>query len=131
MAELTFRTYKAWTIARFRTASLTDSQMIERASNELAERIATLPLRALVLINFRGVEFVSSQVIGLLLDANRRISEKRGTLRLCRVSPKIRQALHITGLLNQFTIVKSESSVVGRPKRPKAQLTATEVGWLD
>jgi anti-anti-sigma factor len=131
MAEISFQTFKEWTIARFCGATLTDSQLIERASSELTERIATLPLRANLLINFRSVEFVSSQVIGLLLNANRLMIEKSGTLTLCRVTPKIREALHITGLLGQFEIAKSESAVVGRVKRTKTQVTAAEVGWLD
>jgi anti-anti-sigma regulatory factor len=44
------------------------------------------------------------------------------------VSPKIREALHITGLLDQFTIVKSESAVLGPPERAKARVSATELG---
>lgn len=131
MAELTFRTINSWTIARFRGATLTDSRMIERASNELTERIDAMPLRGMLLINFKGVEFVSSQVIGLLLNAQSRISEKAGTLKLCKVSPKIREALHITGLLEKFSIAKSEIDVVGALKRGKASTPLSEVGWLD
>jgi anti-anti-sigma factor len=131
MAELVFQTFNQWTIARFQSATLTDSQMIERASRELDERIALLPLRPMLLLNFRGVEFVSSQVIGLLLNARQKITEKSGTLTLCHVTPKIREALQITGLLSQFTIAKSESAVVGRVKRVTIPLTAAEVGWVD
>jgi anti-anti-sigma factor len=130
MAELTFQTFNQWTIARFRTRTLADSQLIARASAELDERIATLPLRAMLLINFKGVEFVSSQVIGLLLNAQNKIAAKSGTLKLCHVTPKIREALHITGLLDQFTIAKSESAVVGRVKRVKTPLKPAEVGWV-
>ena len=128
MAELIFRTSKSWTIARFRSATLSNSHMIERASDELTQRIATLPLRAMVLIDFQGVEFVSSQVISLLLNADKNVCKKAGTLKLCHVSPKIREALHITGLLDQFTIVKSESAVLGPPERAKARVSATELG---
>jgi anti-anti-sigma factor len=131
MAELTFRTIDHWTIARFHGTTLTDAHVIERASNELCERIAKLPLRAMLLINFKGVEFVSSQVIGLLLAANKQIADKSGTLMLCRVSPKIREALHITGLLGQFKIGKSETSVIGPVQRTTSRAGAAEIGWLD
>ena len=131
MPELTFRNVDHWTIARFGGATLTDSQVIERASEELTERIATMPLRPMLLINFKGVEFVSSQVIGLLLNARKKIAEKSGTLTLCRVSPKIREALHITGLLGQFNVARSETAVVGAVKRDSAWAGPADIGWLD
>jgi anti-anti-sigma factor len=131
MAELSFRTIDHWTIARFHGTTLTDAQVIERASNELSERIAKLPLRAMLLINFKGVEFVSSQVIGLLLTAQKQIAEKSGTLMLCRVSPKIREALHITGLLGQFKIGNSETSMIGPIERSVSSAGTAEIGWLD
>jgi anti-anti-sigma factor len=131
MAEITFRTIDHWTIARFESSTLTDSQVIERASIELTERIAKMPLRPMLLINFKSVEFVSSQVIALLLNANKKIAEKSGTLMLCRVSPKIRQALEITGLLGQFTMARSETEVVGPIARSSAGAGASDIGWLD
>ena len=131
MAELTFRTIDHWTIARFESSTLTDSQVIERASVELTERIAKMPLRPMLLINFKTVEFVSSQVIGLLLNANKKIAEKSGTLMLCRVSPKIRQALEITGLLGQFTMARSETEVIGPVARTSSRAGASDIGWLD
>ncbi len=131
MAELIFQTSASWTIARFRSATLTDANLIERASAELTERIAKLPLRGMLLINFRGVEFVSSQVIGLLLTAKAHINKKSGTLMLCRVNPKIREALHITGLLNQFSISESETAVVGKREAVSTTGSPIDVAWLD
>jgi anti-anti-sigma factor len=131
MAEISFQTVKQWTIARFEGSVLTDSQLIERAREEISRRISILPLRCRVLINFKGVEFVSSQVIGLLLDANRRIEEKSGTLKLCHVTPKIREALHITGLIDKFDIARREVDVVGKLQRKTAAVSADDVGWLD
>jgi anti-sigma B factor antagonist len=130
MSELTFQTVNQWTIARFRGSTLTDPHIIERANRELQQRIDTLPLRARVLINFADVEFVSSQVISLLLGANHKMAEKSGTLKLCEVNPKILQALQITGLLDQFSIARHEADVVGKAKRTKA-VASSEVGWLD
>jgi anti-anti-sigma factor len=131
MAELTFRTIDHWTIARFQGSTLTDSRIIERASAELTEHIAKMPLRPMLLINFKSVEFVSSQVIGLLLHANKKIAEKSGTLILCRVSPKIREALEITGLLGQFKMARSETEVVGPIDRISSRAGSAEIGWLD
>jgi anti-anti-sigma factor len=131
MAEIEFQTVKQWTIARFAGAVLTDSQLIERAREEISRRIAILPLRCRLLINFKGVEFVSSQVIGLLLDSNRRIEEKSGTLKLCDVTPKLREALQITGLLDKFDIARKESDVIGKLTRRTTSASVGEVGWLD
>ena len=69
MPELLFQTVKPWLIVRFQSASLTDAHLIEKATLELTDQLEPLPLRPMVLMNFRGVEFVSSQVIGLLLHA--------------------------------------------------------------
>src|SRR5437764_11154588 len=109
MPELVFQTVKPWLIVRFQSASLTDPHLIEKATVELTDQLDPLPLRPMVLMNFRGVEFVSSQVIGLLLHARAKVTAKSGTLVLCRVCPKIREALHITGLDKQFTIEESET----------------------
>jgi anti-anti-sigma regulatory factor len=50
---------------------------------------------------------------------------------LCRVSPKIREALHITGLEKQFTIEESETAVVGKRKAKEKPQGPSDLGWLD
>ena len=131
MSDVIFQFAKPWTIVRFASNALTDSAHIERVNAELEARIEKLPLRAMLLINFRGVEFVSSQVLGLLLNAKSKIAEKSGKMVICRVSTKLREAMEITGLIKQFTIEESESAVVGtRPSRRAPQAVA-EVGWVD
>ena len=125
-----FQFVKPWTIVRFAATALTDSAHIERVNDELDARIEKLPLRAMVLINFRGVEFVSSQVLGILLNAKAKIGAKSGQLVICRVSPVLREALEITGLIKQFTVEESETEVVGVQPSKKVGKHAAEVGWL-
>ena len=131
MPELIFQTADPWLIVRFQGAALMDSHLIARASAELSERLRQLPPRPKVLLNFRGIEFVSSQVLGLLLTARTQVGTLRGTLVLCRVSPKIREALHIAGLTKQFTIEESETAVVGERKAAEKPKGPNDVGWLD
>ena len=126
MPELIFQTASPWIIVRFGSSALTDAAHIDRVNGELDARIASLPDQCHVLINFRGVEFVSSQVLGILLNARAKVQAKSGTLVICRLSPKLREALEITGLTKQFTIEESETAVVGN--RPPTRTPPSKSG---
>jgi anti-anti-sigma factor len=135
MSDLKFEFVEHWLIVRFRTYSLSDLAQIDRIGRALAERIDALPLRPRVLLNFKRVEFVSSQVIGMLLDAKDRVAAKGGEIVLARLNPKIREALRITKLDQKFRIVDTSADVIPRPSRRRTSITtasgSSEVAWVD
>ncbi len=71
--------------------SILDSQVCRHLQDELLEFLTTTePAR--VVISFRTVERLASETISALLKAREAIVAKQGSLRLCEISPVIREA---------------------------------------
>ncbi len=69
------------------------------AANKLPQRL---------LLNFEGVAFMSSAIIGKLIRLNLTIKKHGGKLTLCNVSPDVLEILRITQLNILFDIVGDE-----------------------
>lgn len=118
MSDLAFEEINGWLIVRFTTPSLTEPMMLERLRHDLETRLAELPKGARVLISFKGVEFVSSQIIGLMLACKEQVRQKKGKFALARLGANIRDILRLTRLDSQFTVAETETAVVGKRPRP-------------
>ena len=57
-----------------------------------------------VLLHFGRVTFMSSAASGKLIQLNRKCSEYKVSLKLCSITPDIRQVFKITGLEKVFDI---------------------------
>ena len=120
-----------WLVAQFDVDALTDAGIIQQVTAEIGRHIDALPMRGQVAISFKGVEFVSSQMIGALLGIRAKVQAKHGRLVLCRVGPHLKDALRITGLTKMFETAESLRSVVGtRPAKARAG-AAGSVEWMD
>lgn len=119
-----------WLAVQFDVDALTDAGVIQQVTAEINKRVDALPPRGQIAISFKGVEFVSSQMIGALLGIRAKVQAKHGRLVLCRVGPHLQDALRITGLTKMFETADSLRSVVGT--RQKARVaSATNVDWMD
>ena len=65
-----------------------------------------------VILDFGNVEYLSSAVLGLLIRVSKRVVERRGTLRLCNIGPRIYEVFRITQLTKVFDIYKDIQSAV-------------------
>jgi anti-anti-sigma factor len=129
MSFATVSQVNQWTVIRFSTDRLTDPFTVNEITTQLERAAATLPLRCQVAVSFSGVEFVSSQVIGLLLGLRETVTRGHGTLVLCKLGKHVLDVLKITKLDRQFTISDSLSKTIGiREKRARR---AAEVEWMD
>ncbi|HEX8341914.1 MAG TPA: STAS domain-containing protein [Tepidisphaeraceae bacterium] len=129
MSFATVSQVNQWTVIRFSTDRLTDPFTVNEITTQLERAAATLPLRCQVAVSFSGVEFVSSQVIGLLLGLRETVTRRHGTLVLCKLGKHVLDVLKITKLDRQFTISDSLSKTIGiREKRARR---AAEVEWMD
>ena len=72
---------------------------------EQAERIN-------LILDFGNVRFLSSAVLGLLIRISKRIYERDGQLRLCRINPKIYEIFKITRLTKTFDIYDDIESAI-------------------
>jgi anti-anti-sigma factor len=131
MSEIAYEEINGWLIVRFTSPSLTEPMMLERVKQDLDQRLAELPKGAKVLISFKGVEFVSSQIIGLMLSSKDAVMRQRkGTFALARLGNNIRDVLRLTKLDSQFKIAETETEIVGRRRRDPNQ-RGDDLSWMD
>ncbi len=129
MRQLTHETINHWLVIQFKTSRLTDPMTVNDVGEELTRLIEPLPMRCQVAVSFQGVDFVSSQVIGLLLGLRDQIKRKHGTLVLCKLNKHVLDVMRVTHLDRQFTMNDSLSAVVG--KRKQTIGAKADVEWLD
>jgi anti-anti-sigma factor len=138
MADLATEDVNGWLIVRFTTPSLTEPMMLERLKHDLDSRLSALPTGARVVVSFKGVEFVSSQIIGMMLAAKEQVRRKKGQFALARLGQNIMDILRLTKLDSQFKIGQTETDIVGRRPKPlksddegRGDGGPSEPDWMD
>ena len=84
-------------VVRFLDRQLMDDRAVREAADQL---MATLPAKEpiRVILDFAGVAMISSAMLGRLVLAQRRADLSGGLLRLCELSPAVRDVLKTTNL---------------------------------
>ena len=100
------------TIARLLDAKIHEEATVGQLARELSDLVEGQNLHRLVL-NFSGVDFISSATLGKLIVLDRKCKSAGGGLRLCRVSPAIMEVFRVTKLDRLFDIRDAESEAVG------------------
>jgi anti-sigma B factor antagonist len=72
--------------------------------------VASGPTR--IVINLEQVNYVDSAGIGALIEIHRNARAKGGSLKLCNLGPKLRQALEIARLLPIFETCPTETAAI-------------------
>jgi anti-sigma B factor antagonist len=57
-----------------------------------------------LVLDFSNVQFLSSAVLGLLINISKRVYEQKGQMKLCNINPKIYEIFKITRLTKIFDI---------------------------
>jgi len=65
-----------------------------------------------LLLDFGTVDHLSSAALGMLINANKRIKEKNGQLRLANIKPQIYEVFVITKLNKLFKILPSRDEAL-------------------
>jgi anti-sigma B factor antagonist len=84
-------------------SKILDPDQIQKIGDELLSLLETEKKTA-VLIDFHGVEFLSSAALGKLIKLNNRIKAAKGQLRLAAIRPEIYEVFRITKLDETFDI---------------------------
>jgi anti-sigma B factor antagonist len=95
----------------FTDSKILDNQRIEQVGKELLEKVAQATHHKL-LLNFRGVSFMSSAMITKLVMLNRRCKEQEIVLKFCEVSPNVMEVFKITKLNKLFDIQSDEEKAI-------------------
>jgi anti-sigma B factor antagonist len=76
---------------------LVDEATIEQCKREIVELLDTSE-EGNVLLHFGRVTFMSSAALGMVIRVNKKCKEYDAALKLCNISPDIRQVFKITSL---------------------------------
>ena len=87
---------------------LSDYAVVNAIGNELDELVDRSRGRKVV-IDFSGVEHVSSLILGLLVMFRKQVVPNGGQLLLCRLSPEVRELFDRTVLSQSWDIRESEA----------------------
>ncbi|TWU18037.1 STAS domain-containing protein [Allorhodopirellula heiligendammensis] len=95
----------------FTDTKILDSQKIETVGKELQDAVAEA-IHKRLLVNFRGVSFMSSAMITKLVMLNKRCKTQGVTLKFCEVSPNVMEVFKITKLNKLFDIQDGEEKAI-------------------
>ena len=74
--------------------------------------LVELENRKSVLLNFTGVEFLSSAALGKLITLDRKMKTHKGRLKMSNIRPEILEVFQITKLNKVFDIRKDEAEAI-------------------
>lgn len=98
-------------IVRFTDKKIVDSGNIEEMGEEMFSLVDQDHMKHL-LLNFEGVEFLSSAALNKLILLDKKVKQVGGTLRLCNLRAEILEVFSITHLDRVFDIRKSEKDAL-------------------
>jgi len=111
MAAITTQQNGDVLVVGFTDSKILDSQRIEQVGKELQETVAQAADKKL-LLNFRGVSFMSSAMITKLVMLNKKCKAQDVQLKFCEVSPNVMEVFKITKLNKLFDIQSDEEKAV-------------------
>ena len=94
----------------------TDEKILEEKDiNALRESIISVIEQARgikLILDFCNVGYLSSAVLGLLIQISKKVYEQDGQLKLCNIKPKIYEIFKITRLTKVFDIYDSSQRAI-------------------
>jgi len=99
------------TIVRFLDKKILDEAGILELGTELFG-LVELENRKSLLLNFAGVEFLSSAALGKLITLDRKVKSNKGRMKMSNIRPEILEVFQITKLNKIFDIRKEEAEAV-------------------
>jgi anti-anti-sigma factor len=110
--RLRVRTIERTAILRFEGAELLFEESAVRAVSDQLNRLVDEGHTEL-LVNFGGVRYLSSDVLGILAAVYKKIVPARGRIRLCGLDPLLRDMLRITHLDRVLDVCADEAEALG------------------
>lgn len=99
------------TIVRFADRKILDATAIEELGEELFGLVETDHRKSL-LLNFTGVEFLSSAALNKLIILDKKVKASGGRMRICELRPEIAEIFAITRLDKLFDIRGNEQTAL-------------------
>ena len=109
--RLRVRTIERAAILRFEGAEILFEESAVRAVSEQLNRLVDEGHTRLV-VNFGGVRYLSSDVLGILAAVHKKIERARGRIQLCELDPLLRDMLRITHLDRVLDVCTDEAEAL-------------------
>lgn len=104
----------------FDDARILDEAVLEKVGHDLIDML-NQTTEERVILDFRNVKFMSSSMLGKLVQVHKKCGEFKVKLKLCSISPDILQVFKITKLDKLFEIESDE---------PSARKAFMKRGWF-
>lgn len=90
------------------SAKFADEEMIQQVGRELLELVESATETKKLLLSFKGVQFMSSALIGKLVLLNKAAKNRGVQLKFCDLSPNVLEVFKITRLDKMFRILPEQ-----------------------
>jgi anti-sigma B factor antagonist len=91
------------TVVKFVDKKILDEASIQELGAELFG-LVEVDNRMTILLDFEGVEFLSSAALGKLITFDRKVKTSKGRLKICGLTPGILEVFEVTKLNKVFDI---------------------------
>ncbi|NBV45728.1 MAG: anti-sigma factor antagonist [Planctomycetia bacterium] len=98
-------------VVRFVDRKIVDEAQVQELAADLFHLVEQDNRRTL-LLNFSGVEFVSSAALGKLITLDRKVKAAKGRMKMSDVRPEIMEVFEITKLNRVFDIRSGEAEAL-------------------
>lgn len=99
------------TVVRFRDPKIIEDLNIQELGSEMF-RLVEEEQRRKLLLNFSGVDFLSSAALGKLITLDKKVKSHGGQLKLSNIRPEIFEVFQITKLTRLFDIRDDEAGAL-------------------
>ena len=99
-------------VITFRDRLLFDDRTVREVADQLGAALPNdgKPIR--VVLDFTGVDLISSSLLGKLILLQRRVDGTGGKLRLCELSPTVQSVFRTSNLDRLFSIVRDRRAAL-------------------
>ena len=109
LTQLTVKRNRRMLVVGFRSPKIQDETLIATIGRELRAVCDLHPgSERCILLNFRGVESMSSALIGKIVLMNKEAKPRRVAIKLCNIAPEVMQVFEVTRLNKVFSIFDYE-----------------------
>ena len=106
------RTIERTAIVRFEDAEVLFEESAVHVVGQQLRRLIEEGHTRLV-VNFGGVRYLSSEVLGILAGLHKKVEQARGRIQLCGLDPLLPEMVQITRLDQVFDVCGDEAEAVG------------------
>ncbi len=99
-------------VVSFADAKILDEARIQQIGKELMELTANAKASQKMVLNFQGVQFMSSAMIGKLVLLNKKAKAEKINLKLCNITPNVLEVFRITRLDKVFDIQQDQEQAI-------------------